>query len=123
MSPPCPRTRLDEVPVFDRPRATSQVSTTCRDNIIACRAESGSTWFWILFFGERYGLFRVLLADQVHSCLIQLGAHLMTLVGARDVTDGDLDAAAYGFYIDSRKRPQKARISRECAACCHSCSA
>src|SRR5262249_6809365 len=82
-----PHPRLNEVPVFDRPRATSQVPTTRRDNIIACRAESGSSWFWILFFGERYGLFRVLLADQVHSCLIQLGAHLITLVGARDVTD------------------------------------
>src|SRR5499433_369911 len=102
--------RLDEVPVFDRPRATSQVSTTRRDNIIACRAESGSSWFWILFFGERYGLFRVLLADQVHSCLIQLGAHLITLVGARDVTDGDLDAAAYGFYIDSRGGRQSTHL-------------
>jgi hypothetical protein len=43
-----------------------------------------------------------LLAEQIHGRLIELGAQLVALVGARDVAHGDLDAANDRLHVDGR---------------------
>ena len=46
----------------------------------------------------------ILSAKQINGRLIEFGAQLVALIGARDVTHGDFDAADDRLDIDGRRR-------------------
>src|SRR6266566_9238440 len=54
----------------------------------------------------------ILSAEQINGCLIELGAQLVSFVGARDVAHGDFDAADYRLDIDCWRRGKRAHVAR-----------
>src|SRR6266699_5853723 len=54
----------------------------------------------------------ILPAEQSNGSLIELGAQLVAFVGARDVTNGNLDAADHRLDVDRGRRGKGAHVPR-----------
>ena len=62
--------------------------------------------------GRRRWRSNCLRTEKIHGRLIELGAQLIAFAGARDVANGDLDAADDRLYVDGRRSRQRTHLAR-----------